>query len=120
MNKDPLVIKIAGDRYHLRLPDGTWHQYRSRQEAAVILFGANLNAYALLQNPIVEPTAVDVQYRPVGKHRWWANGIPMPLRYVKGLLREAGCNKETIGAIIRGEKLHWEIGQRVKEYNQVP
>lgn len=103
--KEPLVIRIADDRYNLRLPDGTWHKSRSREEAAEILFCADLNAYALLQEPMVEHQLVDVEFKPLGRHRWWANGIPMPLRYVKCLLRENGCGKEAIDAIIHGAKL---------------
>jgi len=109
--KETLVIRVQGDRYNIRLPNGIWHSYRSRTEAAEILFCAGLNAYALLQNPIVEPTAVNVEYGVFGKHKWRANGVPMPLKYVRGMLREAGCNKETISAIVHAEKLHYEIAR---------
>jgi hypothetical protein len=105
------IIKLPADRYHVRLPSGQWHKYRSRQEAAELLWGANLNAFKYLQDARELPKTIDVTYSPQGRHRWFANGVPMSLKYVKSMLRENGCTKEAIETILQCEKLIWKIKQ---------
>jgi hypothetical protein len=113
MDKTPLVIREA-DRFHIRLPNGVWHRHRSRQEAWDLLTDANLNGCKLLQSAIEPPKPVEIEYRPNGRHRWYANGVPMQRRYVESLLRDCGCDSQVIATILRAEQLIWQIKELIQ------
>ena len=102
--KGTSLIRV-GDRYHLRLPDGAVHRHRSWEEARVILVYAGVDPYQALALAIILTNSIQIEYRRVGRHRWWVNGKPQPVSVIRGLLKETGCGKAVIDATLRIHKL---------------
>jgi len=105
--KENLVIR-DGNRFHLRV-NGRWHKDQTWEEAHWILVLANLDPYKMLASAIKVPEPMDIEYKPVGRRRWWLNGNPVPVACVKYKLSEAGCDKEVIDAILHANKLLYQI-----------
>lgn len=107
MMKENLVIR-DGDHFHLHV-NGQWHKHQTWDEARWILVLADLDPYKMLASAIRVPKPFDIDYQPVGRHRWWFNGHPVPVACVKYMLRDSGCDKEVIDAILHANKLLYQI-----------
>jgi len=110
--KEDLVLR-DGEHFHLRL-NGQWHRHQTWNDAWSLLVVAGLDPYKMLTSATNVHKPVDIQYRPAGRHRWWLDGHPVPLKCVRYMLRESGCNTEEIGAIIRANKSLYEIEQKTR------
>ena len=108
--RNNLVIR-DGRHFHLRIND-QWHKHQTWDEARWILILADLDPYKMLESAIKVPKPFDVEYRPAGRHRWWLNGHPVPLACVKYMLRDSGCDKEVVDAILHANKLIYEVRKR--------
>jgi len=110
--KENLVIR---DGLHFRLRvNGKWHDHQTLREAHCRLSCAGLDSHKMLASAISVPAPFDIEYRPRGRHRWWLNGNPVPVKCVKFMLSEVGCDKEVIEGIIRGHKRAYEIEHMTK------
>lgn len=109
---DPIVIRAPQDHYHVRL-NGKWHENQTRHEAWCLLYDADYDPYPLLANPTIQPRVIEsIEYRPSGRHRWWVDGRPLPVKVVRYILRdECQCSKEQADLIIRAHKLCYECRQ---------
>ena len=112
--KETVVIR-DGNHYHLRIND-QWHKHQTWDEARWILVQADLDPYKMLASAITvpKPIEMDIDYRPIGRHRWWVNGKPVSVAVVKYVLREEGCSKEAIEAILHVNQVLYQIGRRLK------
>ena len=102
------IVIRDGKHFHLRV-NGHWHKDQTWEEARLILMSADLDPHKMLASAIKVPEPMDIEYRPLGRHRWWLNGHPVPVACVKYMLGEAGCNKEVIDAILHANKLLYRI-----------
>ena len=110
--KENLVIR-NGQHYDLRI-NGEWHDHQTSRDAWILLDTADLNADRMLESAITMPAPFSIEYRPSGRHRWWLNGNPAEVKWIRMMLRETGSDKECIDAIVRGHKLAYEVEQMVK------
>jgi len=108
-----LVIRDNG-RFHLRI-NGQWHKRRTWDEARRLLVLAGLDPHKMLASAIKVSEPMDIDYRPVGRNRWWLNGRPVPIAWVKFMLRESGCDKQVIDVILHANKLIYEVGRYARE-----
>jgi hypothetical protein len=68
----------------------------------------------MLASAITVPEPFDIEYRPVGRHRWWFNGHPVGVAVIRYMLRDSGCKKDVIDAILHANKLIYDIERRMK------
>ena len=108
--KQNLVIR-DGRHFHLRV-NGEWHKHQTWEEARWILILADLDPYKMLESAIKVSEPLDIEYRPLGRHRWWVNGRPVPVAWVRYMLRDSGCDKEVIDVILHANRLIYEVGRR--------
>jgi hypothetical protein len=111
--KQNLVIR-DGTYFHLRI-DGQWHKHQTWEEARRLLILADLDPHKMLASAIKVSEPMDIDYRPVGRYRWWLNGRPVPVAWVKYMLREAGCDKEVVDVVLHANKLIYEVGKNARE-----
>ncbi len=104
---ETMLIRF-GDRYHLRIK-GEWHKYRCWEEVRLLCLHSGYDPWTVLASAITLTDPVELEYRPDGRHKWFVNGRPQPVNIVRGMLREVGCNKEVIDAILHAEKLVYRI-----------
>lgn len=102
MTNDTLVIR-SNNLYHLRL-NGVQHWGKSYEEAKCILQYAGFDPYVALASAIVLRDPYDIQYRPIGKHKWWIDNRPVPVNVVRFMLADIGCGKRTTNAILQAMK----------------
>lgn len=109
---DKTILIRFGDRYHLRL-NGVWHKYRDWAEVRLLCVYAGFDPYTVFASAITLTDPLDVEYNPIGRHKWWVNGRPQPVNIVRGMLREVGCDTAVINAILHAEKLVYRIRRKL-------
>jgi len=111
--KENIVIR-DGLHFNLRVND-TWHKHQTWDDARWIFIRANLDPYEMFASAITEPEPFEIEYRPKGRHRWWFNEHPVPVKCIKYMLSESGCSKEVVDAIIHAHKLAYEVEQKCRQ-----
>lgn len=103
---DPIVIRASKDHFHVHLNNKT-HGNQTWDEAWWLLYEANYDPSWLLMNATPPSRIIEsIEYRRVGRHRWWVDGRPLPLKVVRYILiDECGCSKEQCDLIIQSLKL---------------
>lgn len=112
MTSETLVIR-SNNLYHVRL-NGVTHWGRSYEEAKCILQYAGIDPYPALASAIVLRDPYDIQYEPIGRHKWWIDNKPVAVNIVRFMLAESGCGKRTINAILQALKFCKEAADTAK------
>ena len=107
------LIVRSNNLYHVRL-NGVTHWGKSYEEAKCILQYAGIDPYQALASAIILRDPYDIQYEPIGRHKWWIDGKPVPVNVVRLILADVGCGKRTINAILQALKFCKEAADTAK------
>ena len=114
MTNDVHLIRMSG-RYHLRIK-GNLYNFLNWEEVHSTCVYAGYDPYTVLESAINLPDdPLDIEYKPIGRHKWWVNGKPHPVKIVRAMLQDIGCSSEVTCAILHGEKLQYQIQEYLKQ-----
>lgn len=114
MTNDVHLIRM-GDRYHLRIK-GDLYKFLNWGEVQSLCVYAGYDPWTVLASAInLSDDPLDIEYKPVGRHKWWVNGKPHSVKIVRAMLRDTGCSSGVIDTILHGERLHYQIQEYLKQ-----